>query len=394
MFDWIKKIFGGKRKKNQAEETFDYGDWENIALRRQDIDITMPGEREKYVRALLDQTTDIAGTLEDLNSEYAKVTSYLKDVEEVEALPDAEYQQLYEHAARIINLEQVSRDIPDREKRMSEEEYRQMELFEPESEIILEKLRKNEEYRELVKRDLHRLHAERQAYGIRKQELQSVMYNLKGMSMICVASMGCCLVLLLLLQFVFRMDVAVGYILAGLVMAGVLAYVYFKYNDAASEYQRIISGINKLILLQNRVKIRYVNNTNLLDYLYTKYQTESSSMFERQLELFREEYDYRKQYERVVEDLSFYRKEMLRMLKRYQLFDPLVFLHHPEAVIDSRERVELRHGYNEQRQKLRVQMEHNQGIVDRAKKEIKNIVAEYPEYAPEILAIVEEYERE
>lgn len=394
MFDWIKKIFGVKRKKNQAEETFDYGDWENIALRRQDIDITMPGEREKYVRALLDQTTDIAGTLEDLNSEYAKVTSYLKDVEEVEALPDAEYQQLYEHAARIINLEQVSRDIPDREKRMSEEEYRQMELFEPESEIILEKLRKNEEYRELVKRDLHRLHAERQAYGIRKQELQSVMYNLKGMSMICVASMGCCLVLLLLLQFVFRMDVAVGYILAGLVMAGVLAYVYFKYNDAASEYQRIISGINKLILLQNRVKIRYVNNTNLLDYLYTKYQTESSSMFERQLELFREEYDYRKQYERVVEDLSFYRKEMLRMLKRYQLFDPLVFLHHPEAVIDSRERVELRHGYNEQRQKLRVQMEHNQGIVDRAKKEIKNIVAEYPEYAPEILAIVEEYERE
>lgn len=392
MFDWIKKIFGGKRKKNQAEEAFDYGDWENIALRRQDIDITMPGEREKYVRALLDQTTDIAGTLEDLNSEYAKVTSYLKDVEEVEALPDAEYQQLYEHAVRIVNLEQVSRDIPNREKRMSEEEYRQMELFEPESEIILEKLRKNEEYRELVKRDLHRLHAERQAYGIRKQELQSVMYNLKGMSMICVASMGCCLVLLLLLQFVFRMDVAVGYILAGLVMAGVLAYVYFKYNDAASEYKRIISGINKLILLQNRVKIRYVNNTNLLDYLYTKYQTESSSMFERQLELFREEYEYRKQYERVVEDLSFYRKEMLRMLKRYQLFDPLVFLHHPEAVIDSRERVELRHGYNEQRQKLRVQMEHNQGIVDRAKKEIKNIVAEYPEYAPEILAIVEEYE--
>lgn len=394
MFNWIKKLFGGKRKKNQAEEAFDYGDWENIALRRQDIDITMPGEREKYVRALLDQTTDIAGTLEDLSSEYAKVTSYLKDVEEVEALPDAEYQQLYEHAARIINLEQVSRDIPNREKRMSEEEYRQMELFEPESEIILEKLRKNEEYRELVKRDLHRLHAERQAYGIRKQELQSVMYNFKGMSMICVASMGCCLILLLLLQFAFHMDVAVGYILAGLVMAGVLAYVYFKYNDAASEYKRVISGINKLILLQNRVKIRYVNNTNLLDYLYTKYQTESSSMFERQLALFHEEYDYRKQYERVVEDLSFYRKEMLRMLKRYQLFDPLVFLHHPEAVIDSRERVELRHGYNEQRQKLRVQMEHNQGIVDRAKKEIKNIVAEYPEYAPEILAIVEEYERE
>ncbi len=394
MFDWIKKLFRRKKNPVSEEESFDYDDWEKITLRRQDVDMTLPEEREKYVRALLDQTTDVARTLEDLNGEYAKVTSYLKDIEEVEALPREEFAQLYEYASRIVSLEQTSREIPSRANRMSEEAYRQMELIEPVSEEALAKLRENEEYRELVRRDLKRLHAERQAYEIRRQELESLMYNTKGMSLICVCAMGCCFVLLILLQFLLHMDAGIGYILAGIVTAGVLVYVYVRYHDASSELKRVASGINKLILLQNRVKIRYVNNTNLLDYLYMKYHTESSEMLEAQLAMFREEQEYRKQYERAVEDLSYYRKEMLGMLKRYRLFDPLVFLRQPEAVLDARERVELRHGYNEQRQKLRRQMERNQKLVDSAKKEIKDIAAEYPAHAPGILAIVEEYEKE
>lgn len=82
----------------------------------------------------------------------------------------------------------------------------------------------------------------------------------------------------------------------------------------------------------------------------------------------------------------------MKRLQQYQLFDPLVWLRRPEAILDSRERVELRHGYNEQRQKLRKQLEHNRELAERAKQEIKEIAAEYPESAPAILKIVEEYE--
>lgn len=393
MFDRIKKWFGRKKNTAQDEEILDYGDWESIELRRQDVDMTLQAEREKYVRALMEQAADVARTLQELNSEYARVTSYVKDIEEVEALPEEEFAQLYEYASKVVSLEQSSQDIPNRENRMSETDYRHMEQIEEDAEEILDKLRENESYRELVKRDLRRLHAERQAYEIRKQELERLMYNTKGMSAICVCAMGCCLVLLFILQFLFHMDVTVGYLLTGLIMAGVLVYVYVRYHDAGAEWKRISAGINKLILLQNRVKIRYVNNTNLLDYLYMKYHTESSEMLEAQLAMFREEREYRKQYERAVEDLSYYRKEMLRMLGRYQLSDPLVWLHRPEAVLDSRERVELRHGYNEQRQKLRRQMERNQELVNRSKKEIREIAAEYPQDAAEILKIVKEYDK-
>lgn len=392
MFDFLKKIFSKKRKKADEEESFDYGDWEQLALRRQEVDMTLPEEREKYVRALLEQSADSASALSDINREYSRVTSYLKDVDEIETLPDSEYDRLVSYANKILSLEQARKEIPEGESRMPEEEYRLIEQIEPEAEEALAKLKENEEYRELVKHDLRRLHAERQAYEIRRQELKSTMHNTKGMSLICICAMGCCFGMLLLFQFILHMDSSVGYLLTGLVMAGVLVYVYVSYHEAEKELKRVTAGINKLILLQNRVKIRYVNNTNLLDYLYTKYHTESSAMLEDQLALFYEEQEYRKQYERTVDDLSHFRRELLKRLQQYQLFDPLVWLRRPEAILDSRERVELRHGYNEQRQKLRKQLEHNRELAERAKQEIKEIAAEYPESAPAILKIVEEYE--
>ncbi len=392
MFDFLKNIFSKKRKKTDEEESFDYGDWEQLALRRQEVDMTLPEEREKYVRALLEQSADSASALSDINREYNRVTSYLKDVDEIETLPDSEYDRLVSYANKILSLEQARKEIPEGESRMPEEEYRLIEQIEPEAEEALAKLKENEQYRELVKHDLRRLHAERQAYEIRRQELKSTMHNTKGMSLICICAMGCCFGMLLLFQFGLHMDSSVGYLLTGLVMAGVLVYVYVSYHEAEKELRRVTAGINKLILLQNRVKIRYVNNTNLLDYLYTKYHTESSAMLEDQLALFYEEQEYRKQYERTVDDLSHFRRELLKRLQQYQLFDPLVWLRRPEAILDSRERVELRHGYNEQRQKLRKQLEHNRELAERAKQEIKEIAAEYPESAPAILKIVEEYE--
>lgn len=388
----MKNWFGKRKTAASDEETFDYGDWEQLTLRRQEVDMTLPEEREKYVRALLEQSADSASALSELNREYHRVTSYLKDVDEIETLPDGEYHRLVSYANKIISLEQARKEIPEDGSRMPEEEYRQMEQIEPEAEEALAKLKENEEYRELVKHDLRRLHAERQAYEIRRQELKSTMHNTKGMSLICICAMGCCFGLLLLFQFGLHMDSSVGYLLTGLVMAGVLVYVYVSYHEAEKELKRVTAGINKLILLQNRVKIRYVNNTNLLDYLYTKYHTESSAMLEEQLALFYEEQEYRRQYERTVDDLSHFRRELLKRLQQYQLFDPLVWLRRPEAILDSRERVELRHGYNEQRQKLRKQLEHNRELAERAKQEIKEIAAEYPESAPAILKIVEEYE--
>ena len=102
MFDFLKNIFSKKRKKTDEEESFDYGDWEQLALRRQEVDMTLPEEREKYVRALLEQSADSASALSDINREYSRVTSYLKDVDEIETDIN-----IYKHARHDKTCQQI-----------------------------------------------------------------------------------------------------------------------------------------------------------------------------------------------------------------------------------------------------------------------------------------------
>lgn len=389
-----KKLFG-RRQKNSVpmeEQEIDYDNWENLTIRNEDIDMEDAGQREKYVRCLLDQIRDAEHTLQSLTGEYGIVTSYLKDMEEIEALPAEEKADMLSCAMKLRALEQSREKNPMRNSRMGDEQYHRMERMEPEIEEGIRKISDAENYRELIRKDLKRLDAERQAYEIRQKDLEETMNNTKSVSVICICAMAVCMAALLILQFAFRLDSRIGYILTGFVTAGVLTFVFVRYREASLELNRVDQCINRLILLQNRVKIRYVNNTNLLDYLYFKYMTESGEALEKSLQLFYEEREERERYARMLEDLTYYQKELMKILKRYQLYDPAVWLHQTEALLEPKEMVEIRHEYIGRRQRLRKQMEKNQQLADYAKDQIRRIAEKYPAYAGRLLEIVNEYD--
>lgn len=390
LFSWL---FRKKKKITEVnEDEFNYGDWDEIDIRKEDFELEDPVQREKYVRCLLEQISDAEQTIQSLTAEYASVTSYLKDMEEIEALPPVERDELLACAKQIRLIEEKRVQNPTRKSKLSEEEFRRLQSMEAELSEGLDKIREAEEYQSLIKKDLKRLDAEHQAYEIRRKELNITLANTKSVSVICVSAMAICMLTLLFFQFGLQMDAGIGYILAGLLTAGVLTFVFVRFRDASMELRRVNQAIHKLILLQNRVKIRYVNNTNLLDYLYTKYYTNSGEELEKKLQLFYEEREERKQYEQMLVDLSYYQKELMRIMRRYQLYDPTVWLHRTEALLDAKEMVEIRHAYIGQRQKLRKQMENNQKLADQWQNDIRELVEQYPDSAKRILDIVGEYE--
>ncbi len=390
-FDWL---FRKKKKTEEvSEEELEYGEWDDLDIRKEDFRLEDAGQREKYVRCLLEQIGDAEQAIQGLTTEYASVTSYLKDMEEIEALPAAEKDELLACAKQIRRLEESREKSPVRKSKMSEEEYRRLESMEAELEEGLQKIRETEDYRGLIKKDLKRLDAERQAYEIRQKELNETIANARAVSVICISAMAICMLTLLFFQFGLQMDAGIGYILTGLLTAGVLTFVFVRFRDADQELHRVNQAIRKLILLQNRVKIRYVNNTNLLDYLYMKYMTASGEDLDKKLQLFYEEREERKLYERMIEDLNYYQKELMKILRRYQLYDPTVWMHRTEALLNPKEMVEIRHKYIGQRQKLRKQMENNQKLADQWQGEIRELAEVYPDSRKRILDIVEEYEQ-
>lgn len=389
-----KKIFGRRAaRKAQEELEIDLEEWEKLNVRREDFDLSDIEQREKYVRCLLDQVEDAEQTLKTLSGEYGVVTSYLTDIEEIEALPDAERADILACARTLQSLEESRNQNPVRNSAMSDEQFRYIESMESELEIGIRKIQDAEDYQGLIKKDLKRLEAEKQAYRIRQQELTTMIENAKSISVICICAMTICMVALLVFQFALHMDTKIGYVLAGLITAGVLTFVFVRFREADQELDRVERCIRKLVLLQNRVKIRYVNNTNLLEYLYLKYGTDSGKNLEKQLQLFRKERGLRAEYARVIEDMNYYQKEMLRILRKYQLYDPTVWMYQSHALLDPKEMVEIRHKYISQRQKLRKQMERNQDMIRNSKDEIKDLTREYPSFATRVMELVDEYEQ-
>jgi hypothetical protein len=172
-----------------------------------------------------------------------------------------------------------------------------------------------------------------------------------------------------------------------------LTVVYLKYMDAVKELKHASASMNKVILLQNKVKIRYVNNTNLLEYLYMKYGVESGSQLDRLWQQYKTEKVEREKMEAVEADLEFYSGELVKQLKKYRLFDPLVWTHQAAAILDNKEMVEVRHGLILRRQNLRKQMEYNAENAKAGQDEIKELVTAYPQYAKEVLEAVSAYEK-
>ncbi|MCM1047713.1 MAG: hypothetical protein NC433_04735 [Clostridiales bacterium] len=350
--------------------------------------------RGEYVRNCLEKIAEASKEMENLDYEYNLVTSYLEDMEEIEALPDNDAEYLKTCAKRVALLQDSRDDFVERKRQMSDERFNQMERMIGEIDEGRIKLKEAEDYQELVKKDLNRLDGEKHAYLYRKKEMTNMLADTRGMAVICTTAFILCFLLLFILQMLLDMDTEVGYLVTALAAAVTITFIYVKHSDAQKELKKVELGINKIILLQNRVKIRYVNNKNLLDYLYIKYNVKSYAELEELWQKYAKEKEEREKYRQAELELDAAQQELLKMLKKYRIAYPEVWLHQTEAILDHRDMVEIRHGLIIRRQSLRKRIEYNkETVAGGAQNDIKELVKRYPKYAGEILETVEKYEK-
>lgn len=386
----FENIFKWKRRDDEPE--YEIEDWNEIIYDRDDLQINDKKQRKEYVQGCLEQIAEASKELEELEFEYNMVTSYLKDMEEIEALPEEEREILCECAKKIDALEEQQSGFRERKNRLDDGKFRQMQRLEEEVQEGLEKLTEAEHYQDLIKRDLRRLDGEKQAYTFRKNELRHVIADTRSMTIVCSVAVIACILLLLLLQFTLQLDTKIGYLLAAGIGAVAITLIYIKHMDAKRELEQVENGISRIIRLQNTVKIRYVNNTHLLDYLYMKYDVSSAGELGKSWQRYQDEKEERHSYQQAERELDQYQKELLHTLRRYQVKDPMIWLHQTRAILDKKEMVEIRHNLIIRRQSLRRRMDYNKEVIaGKAQAEIKDLAEKYPRYAKEILNIVDQY---
>lgn len=382
-------------KKNREDVIYEIEDWNEIVYDRDDLQINDKEQRQEYVKGCLEQIAEASKELENLQFEYNMVTSQLKDMEEIEALPPEEKEILRESARKIDVLENQQSGYRERKKRMDDEKFRQMERMEAEVQEGCKKLSEAEDYQDLIKRDLRRLDGEKQAYLYRRSELSRTLEDTRSMAVVCSTAVIICILILMVMQFGFEMNTKLGYLAAAALGAAAITVIFVKHNNSIVELSQVENAIGRLIHLQNTVKIRYVNNTNLLDYLYMKYKVSSAGELSKNWQQYVEEKEERDKYRQAERDLDRYQQDLLHELRRYQVKDPMVWMHQIPALLDKKEMVEIRHSLIIRRQSLRRRMDYNKEVIaGKAQAEIKDLVEKYPRYAREILNIVDEYEKD
>ena len=384
---WWNRFFKKKEPVQQEEN------WEQLVYTRNGVNFDEEDQRKRYIVNCLEQITEASKEIDLLTGEYTLVTSYLTDTDEIEALPKEQRSQINSTAARLAGLEQERNRYREKKNRMRDADFYAIRKREDEIEEGIRKIREGEKYGNLIRQDLHRLDGERHAYEYRRNELENLMNNQRGMAVIFFTALVVCVIMLAILQFGFDMDVYVGLFLAVGAGAVAISYVCIKYMDAGRELQRVEKTINKIIQLQNKVKIRYVNNCQLMEYLYLKYNTDSAAKLEKRWKLYQDEKEERKQFAEAEAKMEYYQKQLVEQLSNYRVQMPERWISQTAALLDKREMVEIRHELIQRRQALRKQMDYNQEVAESARNEVKEVAALYPKYAQEILSMVDRYER-
>lgn len=384
----LSKLFRKKRRENTAD------DWETLVFDRDDVNFKDGEQRLGYVQNCLEQIAEATRETDLLTGEYTQVTSYLTDMEEIEALPEGERAELNGIARRLVSLDQEKAKYRSKQNRMADADYYRLRKQEDELQEGIGKLKECEGYGVKIKQDLQRLDRERNAYEYRRSDLELMLNNLKGMALIFLTAFTLCIIMLLILQFGFEMNTRLGYILSVAAVAVAITVVWTKYMAGDRELDRVELAVNRLISLQNKVKIRYVNNKNLQDYLYIKYSTNSAAALEKLWHQYQQEKEERKEYAEAEAKLEYYQKQLVGKMSNYRVASPERWIGQPEALIDKREMVEIRHGLIVRRQALRKQLEYNSNVAETARKEIMDVVGRYPAYAAEIMEMVERYEKQ
>ena len=384
-----------KRREKTQEPEYELEEWDEASYGKEDFQIDDQGQREQYVRECLEQIAEASKEVDNLQFEYNMVTSYLKDMEEVESLPDKDKARVKELAKKLDSLEKQQSGYKERAKRLSDEKYRQMERMEEEAQEGYDKLREAEDQQDLIRRDLRRLEGEKNAYLFRRSELQRLLADTRTMTVICIVAMIACILLLLVLQYGFQMNAKFGYLAVAAIGAVAITLIFIKHGDAVKELARVENGIGRIIKLHNAAKIRYVNNTRLLEYLYLKYNVSSAGEFGKDWERYQQEKEERLSFQQTEKELDESQKEPIRILRKHHVEDPMIWLHQTAALLDKKEMVEMRHNLIIRRQSLRRRMDYNKEVMaGKAQSEIRELVENHPEYAREVLGAVEEFEKE
>jgi len=379
-------MFFWKRKKREQSFEKKMSELDSVILTEQDYRNTR--KIEQYVVERLEQMIELAREIENEKSEYRIVTFYLNDVQLLEDMSEDERNRITEVAVNVVQLNTARTEFLNSAKKISDAQFAQMEQMEHEIPDAIRRLSSNEIYSDTLKKDMNYLEREKSEWVLRKEYLAHQQRGLKNLLYVMVGMAATAAVILGILQIILEYDFFCGWLALIFVAALTVCGIYLKLQDDLSEIQTAERNRNRAVILQNKIKLKYVNIANAVEYACEKYHVKSAEDLKQQWEYYMEAVKEREKYQRTNEDLEYFNGRLVRMLTQYHLYDAQVWVTQAIALVDPKEMVEVKHALVGRRQKLRGRIEYNIGIVQEQKRETEQLLDKVGDMRPQVQQIL------
>ena len=403
---WVKMgLFRRKKKPKYVEEILEFGEEIDLRSRRrenkakksqkamlaQEAGQGQPGsqqaqgpaqqqggQKKSLATEYCEQIMAAAKNLEETKREYKVVTDYLTDIQKLENLPESEMKKIQDTAQNVLNLNDARDAYLNKSKTISDAQFAQMEQLEDEMPEIIRRLQGNESYQTTVRRDMQYLEGEREEWRYYQESVVNEE-NILRKSLYALLSVYVLAVLMaVILGMAMKFDIMMPFVAATLVTGAAGGIMVLRLQNDSVEIKKSQANINRAIVLLNKVKFKYVNVTNAVDYACEKYHVkngyELSYIWDQYLEAVKE----REKYQRTNDELDYFNDKLIRQLKKYQFYDARIWIHQAKALLDKKEMVEVKHELLVRRKKLRDGMEDQAETIRGARKEIESLVKNRP----------------
>ena len=378
LVSWVKGLFNRNR--------YEYED-EDFASRSNE-----PTDIKHYVINLCEQMIDVSRELEEVRAEYDKVTSYLNDIQIIEGLEGTQKEEVLEIAVNVNNLTKVRKEYMNIQQNISDAVFMQMKEAEDVIPDAIRRLKSNEAYLDTIKRDMNYLEAEKVEWSVLRQERKAERKNLKRMAQIMMFLFGGVILALLIVSVIMEWT-SVLPIMAVLFLATLCgAYIVLRIQECNRDIKKCDVNQNRAIYLENKVKIKYVNMKNAVDYACQKYHVNNSQELTYNYEQFIEITKEREKLKETNEDLIYYSNKLVRSMLKLNLYDAKIWQDYSYALVNPKEMVELKHDLFVRRQKLRERMEYNMNAIAEMREDARRYCDVMEDKTPQVREILQKIE--
>jgi hypothetical protein len=377
------------RKRNEEDQT--------KYFLKEDLDIESfvnyrsPVERQNFVSDSCTQIVEAVEKIDKLKLEYQRITSYLTDIQKIDLIQPESRNELDMIASSIVSLTKERTDYQKKAKKLSNKQYRLMKEHEDLIPDTIKKLKISENRSTIIKRDMEHLEGEKGSLFYEKENIGSKRKYLNWLGKVTCVWVIALMIVLFVIGKTQNIDIQIPFLITVFIAFIFATYIFVSVNNDKKRLNITILKIQKAIRLLNKVKIKYVNNQNELEYIYKKYWIHNSTELEYNWRQYKKEKEEEIKYRKNTSELDTYYKELIRILEENDVVNPDIWLYQAGAIIDPKEMVEVRHDLNVRRQKIRENLEFNNDIKENGIQKIQKLISIMPESKEEVNEYLRKY---